>query len=90
MTPLAAASLTGSTEIVTTLLQNKADPNLVQSVVNCSPMMHAARKRHWAVVHLLLAAKADPNIIDAVRRTSNASTAIEIEASSDGVWIANE
>ncbi|MHB1946804.1 MAG: ankyrin repeat domain-containing protein [Gammaproteobacteria bacterium] len=60
-TPLIYAALKGFTEIVTALLEAKADPNKSNEVSDVPPLAYAADNGHTAIVTALLKAKADAN-----------------------------
>lgn len=62
-TPLMAAARTGRAEVVTTLLEARANPDLAGSQGR-TPLMSAAERPGRTMVELLLNAQADPNLKD--------------------------
>ncbi len=60
-TPLIIAAQKGYSEIVKTLLDADANPNLTDSM-NQTPLLWAAAKNHPKIIQILLEAKADPEI----------------------------
>ena len=60
-TPLITASVSGYSEAVERLLQEKADPN-VQATTGETPLLFASKYSHLGIVRMLLKAGANPNL----------------------------